>query len=179
MCRAVARTDVTFNVVCARAVGSIRVTVATTGSPADPNGYQVTLDGGAGQHVDADGSLRVDDVPVGSHAVGLGDMATNCSVSGGPSRQVAVTTGGIAEVRYAVSCSETGGGSGSILVTTETSGSDLDPDGYSMLVDGDGACVCSGHRATDYSRTWLREDYWFSWTALPEIAGSTEPTRVE
>ena len=107
-------TDVTFNVVCARAVGSIRVTVSTSGSPADPDGYQVTLDGGAGQHVDADGTLRVDDVPVGSHAVGLGDVATNCSVSGGPSRQVAVTTGDVAEVRYAVSCSETGGGSGSI-----------------------------------------------------------------
>ena len=31
---------------------------------------------------------------------------------------------------------QTGGGSGSILVTTETSGSDLDPDGYTVLVDG-------------------------------------------
>jgi hypothetical protein len=129
--------DVTFNVVCVRAVGLIRVTVATTGSPADPNGYQVTLDGGAGQHVDADGTLRVDDVPAGSHAVGLGDVATNCSVSGGPSRQVAVTTGRTTDVRFAVICSETGGGSGSILVTTQTSGSDLDSDGYSILVDGE------------------------------------------
>ena len=129
--------DVTFNVVCARAVGSIRVTVATTGSPPDPNGYQVTLDGGAGQHVDADGTLRVDDVPVGSHAVGLADVATNCSVSGGPSRQVAVTTGRTAEVRFVVTCSETGGGSGSIVVATQTSGSDIDPDGYTVLVNGD------------------------------------------
>jgi hypothetical protein len=113
------------------------VTVATTGSPPDPNGYQVTLDGGTGQHVDADGILRVNDVPVGSHAVGLGDVATNCSVSGGPSRQVAVTTGSITDVRFVVTCSQTGGGSGSIVVTAQTTGSDIDPDGYTILVNGD------------------------------------------
>jgi hypothetical protein len=129
--------DVTFNVSCTRPVGSIRVTVATTGSPADPNGYQVTLDGGTGQHVDADGSVRITDVPAGSHAVALGDIATNCNVTGGPTREVTVTTGATAEVRFAVICSDTGGGSGSILVTTETSGSDLDPDGYSVLINGD------------------------------------------
>jgi len=129
--------DVTFTVSCTRPVGSIRVTVATTGSPADPNGYQVTLDGGTGQHVDADGSLRITDVPAGSHAVALGDIATNCNVTGGPTREVTVTTGGTADVRFAVTCSEIGGGSGSIHVTTETSGSDVDPDGYSVLVDGE------------------------------------------
>jgi Bacterial Ig domain len=138
--------DVTFNVVCARAVGSIRVTVATTGSPADPNGYQVTLDGGAGQHVDADGTLRVDDVPVGSHAVGLGDVAANCSVSGGPSRQVAVTTGRTSDVRFAVTCSETGGGSGSIVVSTSTQGPSPDEDGYTVVVNGNdlGAVASNG-----------------------------------
>ncbi|MFL5459337.1 MAG: Ig-like domain-containing protein [Gemmatimonadales bacterium] len=128
-------TDVTFNVTCSRAVGSIRVTVSTSGSPADPNGYQITLDGGAGQHVDTDGSLRISDVPVGSHAVALGDIATGCTVTGGSSRQVEVRTGGTAEVRFTVTCSATSGGSGSILVTTETLGSDLDPDGYTVLVD--------------------------------------------
>ncbi len=128
--------DVTFNVSCTRPVGSIRVTVATSGSPADPNGYQVTLDGGAGQHVDPDGSLRFNNIAVGGHTVTLADVAENCSVREGLSRQVAVTMGRTADVRFAVTCSETGGGSGSILVTTETSGSDADPDGYTVLVDG-------------------------------------------
>jgi len=117
-------------------VGSIRVTVSTSGSPADPNGYQVSVDGGAGQHVDTDGSLRISDVAVGSHAVALGDIATGCIVSGGPNRQVEVRTGGTADVRFVVSCSQTGGGSGSIVVSTVTSGSDTDPDGYTVLVDG-------------------------------------------
>ena len=72
--------DVTFNVSCTRPAGSIRVTVATTGSPADPNGYQVTLDIGTGQHIDPDGSLRFNDIAVGSHTVTLTDVAENCSV---------------------------------------------------------------------------------------------------
>src|SRR4051794_2198129 len=128
--------DVTFNILCSRAVGSIRVTVSTSGSPTDPNGYQVSVDGGAGQQVDTDGSLRISDVAVGSHAVALGDIATGCIVSGGPNRQVEVRTGGTADVRFVVSCSQTGGGSGSIVVSTVTSGSDTDPDGYTVLVDG-------------------------------------------
>jgi hypothetical protein len=100
--------DVTFNVICARAVGSIRVTVFTSGSAADPDGYQVLLDAPPGQAVEPDGSVRFNDVAVGSHTVTLDGVASNCTVKDGASRTVPVTTGSVADVTFRVSCSATG-----------------------------------------------------------------------
>jgi hypothetical protein len=124
----------TFAVTCSRAAGTIRVSVSTSGNPADPNGYQVTLDNaGAGQHVDPDGSVRFTDVSVGSHIVVLGDIAGNCAAEGGPSRSTTVTDDETAEVQFVVACSGT---SGSVVVTTATGGPSPDEDGYSVVVDG-------------------------------------------
>ena len=101
-------TDVTFNVSCSRAVGSIRVTVFTSGSGADPDGYQVLLDNAPpGQAVEPDGSVRFNDVPVGSHMVSLDGIASTCGVNDGASRTVPVTTGNVADVTFRVSCSAT------------------------------------------------------------------------
>jgi len=68
----------------------------------------------------------------------LSGVAANCSVNGGTSRTVSVTAGSTASTSYSVSCAPTSGGTGSLTVTTATSGAsgDLDPDGYTITIDG-------------------------------------------
>jgi hypothetical protein len=136
--------DASFAISCSRGSGAVRVRVATTGSPADPNGYVATLDGaGPGLRLNNNGSVRFEDVSVGSHTIGLGDLAGNCTVTDGASRTVTVSNGETSEVSFAVSCRAT---TGTIVVTTQTSGPSPDPDGYTILVDGAnrGSIVPSG-----------------------------------
>src|SRR5439155_1994954 len=61
--------------------------------------------------------------------------------AGTTTRTVSVTAGSTVSTSYAVSCAPTGGGTGSLTVTTATSGAsgDLDPDGYTVSVDGGAA----------------------------------------
>jgi PKD repeat protein len=102
-------TDVTFRVSCSRPSGNIRVTVSTTGNPADPDGYLVQLDNvGPGRRIAADGNTRFEGVAVGSHTVSLSDNAPNCTITEGPSRTVAVTTEGTANVSFRVTCAAVG-----------------------------------------------------------------------
>src|SRR5437660_95484 len=65
-------------------------------------------------------------------------MAANCSVSGGTSRTVSVTAGSTGSTSYSVSCAPTGATSLSLTVTPSTCGAtgDLDPDGYTVTLDG-------------------------------------------
>jgi hypothetical protein len=84
--------------------GSIRVTVATTGEDLDPDGYGVTVDD-ATQHIAVNGTLLVEDVPVGSHPVTLSGLAPNCAVSGDNPLEVAVGSGGTTPAAFAVVCS--------------------------------------------------------------------------
>src|SRR3989449_5720772 len=60
-------------------------------------------------------------------------MAANCSVSGANPQSVNVPTGGTATTTFAVSCAAT---TGNLAVTTNTTGSNLDPDGYTVTIDG-------------------------------------------
>src|SRR2546422_6620700 len=65
----------------------------------------------------------------------------NCTVSGGTSRTVSVTAGSTASTSYSISCAPTGPTTGSLTVTAATSGAsgDIDPDGYTVSVDGGAA----------------------------------------
>jgi hypothetical protein len=111
------------------------VSTSTTGSNVDPDGYTVTVDGGASQSIATNGSVTFTGLAAGSHTVVLSGVAGNCSVSGGTSRTVNVPTGGTASTSFAVSCAAVSG-DGSLTVTTSTTGSNLDPDGYTVTVDG-------------------------------------------
>lgn len=126
--------DASFAINCSTASGAIRVRVSSTGSPADPNGYVATLDGATpGLSLNNNGSVRFEDVSVGSHTIALGDLAGNCTVTDGASRSVTVSNGETSDVSFAVSCRAT---TGTIVVTTQTNGPSPDPDGYTILVDG-------------------------------------------
>src|SRR5207245_1525323 len=69
----------------------------------------------------------------GSHGVALSGVAANCAVSGGATQTVNITANQTATLAFAVTCAAT---TGSIAVTTNTGGSNLDPDGYTVAVDG-------------------------------------------
>src|SRR5438094_1406948 len=129
----------TFAVSCAATGGgngTLTVTTSTTGSDLDPDGYTVTLDGGAtSQPIATNGSVSFTG-PAADHTVALSGMAGNCSVSGANPRTVTVPSGGTVSTTFSVTCAATGGGTGSLTVITSTTGSNLDPDGYTITIDG-------------------------------------------
>jgi hypothetical protein len=85
--------------------GSIQVSVTSTGEPADPTGYTVAVDGGAGHAITAGGTVTISDLSAGPHTVMLGDLAQNCSTAAGTNPQtVTVAAGETAQVAFAVIC---------------------------------------------------------------------------
>src|SRR5690349_15029041 len=122
-----------FSVTCAATTGSLSVTTSTSGSNLDPDGYTVALDGGAGQPIGINATFSFNGISTGSHTVTLSGIAANCTVGGGTSQTATVTSGQTASVTFSVTCAAT---TGSLTVTTSTSGSNLDPDGYTVAVDG-------------------------------------------
>jgi hypothetical protein len=131
------KATVAFAVTCSATsptTGIIRVSVTTSGSPPDPDGYLVKLDGGdPGLSAGTSGSVSFTSVPVGSHTVALTGVAANCSVADGVSRTVTVTAGATSELSFEVTCAAT---TGTIKVTTVTTGTSVDADGYTVSVDG-------------------------------------------
>ena len=125
-----ATAEVAFNVTCV--AGTVRVTAATTGVELDPDGYVAQI-GGDRQPLPVDGTVTYSSVAPGDHPVALTDVAGNCAVAGANPRTVTVTAGATTDVAFEVACTA---GTASIRVTTATTGLGLDPDGYTVSVDG-------------------------------------------
>jgi len=113
--------------------GNLTVSTSTTGSSVDPNGYTVTVDGGSAQAIGTNASASYTSLSAGNHTVAISGVTSNCTVSGGTSRAVSVPSGGTATTTFSVSCVTP---PGNLTVSTSTTGSSLDPDGYSVTVDG-------------------------------------------
>src|SRR5207249_2598428 len=120
--------------------GSLSVTTATSGASGDldPDGYTVTLDGTTSRAIGINASVTFTGLTPGSQSGRVWGREGNCTVSGGTSRTVSVTAGSTASTSYSISCAPTGPTTGSLSVTTATSGAsgDLDPDGYTVTLDG-------------------------------------------
>jgi hypothetical protein len=125
-----------FDVTCPL-TGAIEVTVSTTGVDPDPDGYLVTLNGSQSQHIGVSASVVFSGVAAGEQTVELSGLEPNCSVGSDNPRSVAVSTGETARTTFAIVCTGTTGGTGSISVTASTTGVNLDPDGYTVVVRGD------------------------------------------
>ena len=134
-------TQVAFRVTCVALTGSVQVRAATSGVDLDLNGYAVRLDDGVPQPLAANGATTYDGLRAGAHAVLLSDLAGNCTVLGDNPATVSVTTGGAtrdtARTTFAVTCVST---AITIEVGVTTSGAELDPNGYSLLVES-----CDSH----------------------------------
>jgi TolB protein len=122
----------TFTVACAAIGGELEVSAETTGDALDPDGYTVSVDGGAGHALGINGTITIAATP-GEHSVELSGVANNCLVDGENPRTVTATAGIAVPVAFAVSCTSA---TGSLVVTTTTTGDDLDPDGYTLTVNG-------------------------------------------
>jgi hypothetical protein len=124
----------TFDVGCS-SVGSLVVGTNTTGVDLDADGYTVLVDGSS-QPVATNGSVTFTGLTTGSHSVVLSGAAQNCTLSGANPQSGTVTAGGMTSVTFSLSCAPIGSGSGSLTVTTSTTGFNLDPDGYTVTIDG-------------------------------------------
>ena len=150
----------TFQVTCVAVTGSIQVTTATSGIDLDPNGYGVQIDGGSPRSVFINGTTTIEGLSAGNHSVTLANAEANCTVAGANPRTIPVTTGGVtrdtARTTFQVTCVAV---TGTIKVTAATSGIDLDPNGYTVLVDGgqlqalplNGAAIIEGLSGGDHS----------------------------
>jgi len=129
----------TFSVSCAAPppqTGNLTVTTSTTGSNLPSGGYTVRVDGGASQSIGTNGSVTFTGLSAGSHSVALSGVASNCTVSGSNPQTVSVPAGGTATATFSVSCAAPPPQTGSLTVSASTTGSNLDPDGYTATVDG-------------------------------------------
>src|SRR6266566_5759379 len=116
--------------------GSLFVATNTTGVDLDADGYTVTVDGAVSQPMATNGNVTFTGLATGSHAVAFSGVAGNCTLSGANPQTGTVSAGGTASLAFSLSCAPTGSGTGSLTVTTSTTGSNLDPDGYTLTLDG-------------------------------------------
>ncbi len=137
-----------FEVTCTADVGTLVVRAPTSGPDPDPDGFTVTLDGTLSQHVATGDSITLANVDAGTHSVRLSGLEFNCSVSGPNPQSVDVGFGSTSTVTFDVRCVTR---TGSIRSSNTTSGSDRDPDGYSVDVDGGTPRTVSTNGSTVFS----------------------------
>jgi hypothetical protein len=114
--------------------GSIEVTLNMTGSDLDPDGCTVSVDDLVARAIEAGGSVTFADLEVRVHGVELYDLSGNCVVSGENPRAVSVAAGQTSETAFEVTCAAL---TGTLEVVTTPVGDTLDPDGYSLTLDGE------------------------------------------
>jgi hypothetical protein len=102
--------EVVFAVNCSAGTGVLVVTTESSGAPADPNGYTVSVGGGAGVAIGNNATHTFDDVAPGVHTVALGGLAGNCSVQGQNPRSATVSASETTSLTFSVTCAATTGG---------------------------------------------------------------------
>ena len=113
--------------------GGIEVTLSIAGDAIDADGCVFTIDGGSSRRLLAGESTTYTGLSVGQHEVVISDVAGNCQVLGESTRSISVAADQTATATFAVTCAQD---VGAIAITTQTSGDELDPDGYQVVVDG-------------------------------------------
>jgi hypothetical protein len=134
--RAGATASVSFVVTCSATSGTIEVATTTSGSGSDPDGFALILDGSEHGPIGVTATAMVNGLVPGTHTVGLAGLAANCQVVGENPRSVTVIPGQTTQASFAVTCATPTPGAGTLEITTSTTGSDQDPNGYRVRVDG-------------------------------------------
>jgi hypothetical protein len=101
--------EVVFAVSCAAGTGTLVVATESSGGPADPSGYSLSVDGGAAVAIGVNSSATFGDLEPGVHTISLGGLATNCSVQGQNPRTATVTASETTTLTFTVTCVETTG----------------------------------------------------------------------
>ncbi len=116
----------------APARGTVDVTVESTGTDLDPDGYVVTLDSRQTQRVTLNSKTEFASVGAGKHWVTLANVSANCTVGHENPRPVTVPADASVTADFSVACSVR---TGSVRLTTSTLGAALDADGYRLRID--------------------------------------------
>jgi hypothetical protein len=95
---------VSFQVTCLGTLGGIDVSVTTTGTSTDPDGYILTLDSKDRLRIGTNDGASFSGLTPGAHNVGLEDIAQNCTLQGDNPRPVSVTGSTSKSVSLRVSC---------------------------------------------------------------------------
>ena len=134
--------EVGFAITCSAGTGALEVTTASSGSPADPSGYTVSVDGGAAVAIGASATRTIGGLVPGTHSVVLGGIADNCAVQGQNPRDVTITAAQTATLTFTVQCAAT---TGSLAVTiaglpagTNAAVTVTGPEGYSEQLTATG-----------------------------------------
>ena len=85
-------------------VGTVAITISTTGTSSDPDGYVVTLEGTGGRSIGSDESLLVENVPAGYHSIVLSGESADCTIAGPNPRTVNVRAGERVSTTFEVGC---------------------------------------------------------------------------
>ena len=91
-------------------VGSLEISVTTSGPEQDSDGYQVSMDGGSSQPIGTNATITLANVSAVQHTVGLLGLAPNCAVQGENPIGAAVPAGNTVRVSFTVTCAATAGG---------------------------------------------------------------------
>jgi len=131
------RVATTFEVECfPSGKGSILVSTSTTGQDLDPDGYSLWVEF-ENRPIGREAEEFFHSLEPGDYLVELRGISSNCEVdvSEFPNpRTLTVTAGEVTSTEFSVSCSPWG----AIRVITETTGWDLDPDGYRVYLEETG-----------------------------------------
>jgi hypothetical protein len=114
------------------APGTLVVSTTTNGNDPDTDGYLLTIDGVHSVTLDASGTIETELTP-GRHTLRLLGVAEHCSVASATSLDVHVPPRGAASFAFTISCLATGA-----RITTTSTGLDIDPNGFRIVVDGTG-----------------------------------------
>lgn len=111
--------------------GSLTVSVTTEGPNPDPDGYSVTVGDQPAEDIPVNGDITMTGLPEGAYRALLSGIASNCLVDGTNPFPVHVNGGETGAAAFAVTC-VTGGVR--VKVITQTTGTDLDANGYLVQV---------------------------------------------
>jgi hypothetical protein len=114
-------------------LGTLDVATTTNGQDPDPDGYDVVVDSVSKGHVGATAQKTVPFIQVGARQVELKGVSNNCTVQGANPQSVNVVLAGIHPVQFTVQCAAR---TGDLEVSVLTIGDNLDPDGYTVTLNG-------------------------------------------
>jgi Tol biopolymer transport system component len=116
--------------------GALTVITATSGTGSDADGYRLTVDRVRREQLDAIDTVRIDGLTVGTHELELEGIGSGCQLTGPSSRSVDVSRVAVDSVRFEVTCASD---AGMLEIRTTTDGTDLDRNGYVLVLNGSAA----------------------------------------
>ena len=112
--------------------GALEVTVTVGGPGSDLDGFLVVVDRSIQRPLGAGIPVVLASLRPGDHDVSLEGIGPSCSALSVVAQRVTVTAGDTARAAFEVACQAA---AATLRVTVQTTGSDLDPSGYDVLVD--------------------------------------------